>query len=66
MTGTKSHDPQRSPERTYESKTLSSLPGNLTQYWVVAAFENRENPPGLGSIANNLAQLGLGRTLVGM
>jgi hypothetical protein len=30
------------PERTYESKTLSSLPGNLTQYWVVAAFENRE------------------------
>ena len=28
------------PER--ESKKLSSLPGNLTQYWVVAAFENRE------------------------
>jgi hypothetical protein len=30
------------PERTYESKTLSSLPGNLTQYWVLAPFENRE------------------------
>ena len=29
-------------KRTYESKKLSSLPGNLTQYWVVAAFENRE------------------------
>jgi hypothetical protein len=30
------------PEHTYESKTLSSLPGNLTQYWVLAPFGNRE------------------------